>query len=246
MELVEDEILNNIEFINSNESSTFDYEFSIGIMGDINVGKTSITHYFYKGKPLVKTQNTIGFEFHYKYLTIKNKNIKIRLWDTAGQEAFRSYSLGLLRGVDAVVIVFSLTVPYDPELSKQLYDNWKNADKDKKEQIEKNITKAAFNQVRSWYRQFTQMSDVKDKTIYLLGNKVDDIEHRVIKKEDALKLAKELSLEYFETSAITGKNIYKIFSKLCQELIKKIERKNNIPEKKMKISSQKANKGGCC
>ena len=139
-----------------------------------------------------------------------------------------------------------MTVPYDPELSKQLYDNWKNADKDKKEQIEKNITKEAFNQVRSWYRQFTQMSDVKDKTIYLLGNKVDDIEHRVIKKEDALKLAKELSLEYFETSAITGKNIYKIFSKLCQELIKKIERKNNIPEKKMKISSQKANKGGCC
>lgn len=246
MELVEDEILNNSEFINSNESSTFDYEFSIGIMGDINVGKTSITHYFYKGKPLVKTQNTIGFEFHYKYLTIKNKNIKIRLWDTAGQEAFRSYSLGLLRGVDAVVIVFSLTVPYDPELSKQLYDNWKNADKDKKEQIEKNITKAAFNQVRSWYRQFTQMSDVKDKTIYLLGNKVDDIEHRVIKKEDALKLAKELSLEYFETSAITGKNIYKIFSKLCQELIKKIERKGGVSEKNIKVSSQKAKKDGCC
>ena len=139
-----------------------------------------------------------------------------------------------------------MTVPYDPELSKQLYDNWKNADKDKKEQIEKNITKAAFNQVRSWYRQFTQMSDVKDKTIYLLGNKVDDIEHRVIKKEDALKLAKELSLEYFETSAITGKNIYKIFSKLCQELIKKIERKGGVSEKKIKVSSQKAKKDGCC
>ena len=138
-----------------------------------------------------------------------------------------------------------MTVPYDPKESKPLYDNWKNADKDKKEQIEKNITEEAFNQVRSWYRQFTQMNDVKDKTIYLLGNKVDDIEHRVIKKEDALKLAKELSLVYFETSAITGKNIYKIFSKLCQELIKKIERKGGVSEKNIKVSSQKAQKDGC-
>ena len=75
-------------------------------MGDPHVGKTSITHYFYKGKPLINSQNTIGFEFHYKLMSIKKKNVKIRLWDTAGQEVYRSFSMGLLKGVNALLIVF--------------------------------------------------------------------------------------------------------------------------------------------
>ena len=45
-------------------------------MGDHYVGKTCITHYFYKGTPLIKPQNTIGYEFHYKLNSI---NLKVKL-----------------------------------------------------------------------------------------------------------------------------------------------------------------------
>ena len=194
-------------------------------MGDQNVGKTCITHYFYKGTPLIKPQNTIGYEFHYKLNSIKNNNIKVRLWDTAGQEVFRSLTMGVLKGVDAVLIVFSLTLPYNQEMDINLYYKWKNADNEEKENINENLTTEVFDNVRSWYNQFTQINNEKEKIIYLIGNKVDDVEHRIIKREDAINLAKELSLKYFETSAITGENIDKIFSQLCLELIAKCQKK---------------------
>ena len=88
IESVQKEILNNVHFFSDDNKditqNSFDYEFSIGLMGDVNVGKTSITHYFYKGTPLKDVKNTIGFEFHFKLMKIREKNIKIRLWDTAG------------------------------------------------------------------------------------------------------------------------------------------------------------------
>ena len=87
--LVEKEILNNSEFFTKEKIISCNYQFSIGLMGDQNVGKTCITHYFYKGTPLIKPQNTIGYEFHYKLYCIKNNNIKVRLWDTAGQEVLQ-------------------------------------------------------------------------------------------------------------------------------------------------------------
>ena len=73
IESVEKEILNNIQFLSDNNSRIYDYEFSIGLMGDSDVGKTSINHYFYKGKPLIGSQNTVGFEFHYKLMSIKQR-----------------------------------------------------------------------------------------------------------------------------------------------------------------------------
>ena len=94
----------------------------------------------------------------------------------------------------------------------------------------KKITKDTFNRVKSWYNQFSQFNNEKETIIYLIGNKLDDVEHRVIKKEDAINLAKELNLKYFETSAITGENINQIFSKMCLDLMNKksFKRRNTI------------------
>ena len=240
IESVEKEILNNVQFLSNDNSRIYDYEFSIGLMGDADVGKTSINHYFYKGKPLIRSQTTLGFEFHYKLLSIKKKNIKIRLWDTAGQEVYRSFSMGLLKGVNAVLIVFSLTHNFHPDFEgdKKKFEEWKNADKEKKAEIEENIKEEYFANVISWYNQFTQINNEKETLIYLVGNKVDDLENRVIKKEDAINLAKSLSLKYFETSAITGENINRLFSKLCLDLMATTQRNRstiNLNEEKNKL-----------
>ena len=232
IESVQKEILNNVHFFSDDNKditqNSFDYEFSIGLMGDVNVGKTSITHYFYKGTPLKEVKNTIGFEFHFKLMKIREKNIKIRLWDTAGEEAYRSYAMGLLRGVNAAVIVFSLAVQYDKDLEKDEEEEWKNADENKREEISEKIKRQTFNGVKSWYNQFSQFNDEKDKIIYLIGNKLDDVEHRVIKSKDALSFANELNIKYFETSAVTGEGINNIFSLLCYDLMDKFEKKKNI------------------
>jgi len=143
IESAQKEILNNINFFNDdNKDSTqnsFDYDFSIGLMGDMEVGKTSITHYFYKGTPLKYSQATVRFEYHYKLMKFKEKNIKIKLWDTTGKEIYRGLVMGLLRGVHAVMIVFSLAVYYDKVFGKDKEEEWKNSDEKKGKKLLKKL-----------------------------------------------------------------------------------------------------------
>ena len=118
-----------------------------------------------------------------------------------------------------------------------------------KKEFEENYKYNSFNCVKSWYRQYSQISDINEKTIYLIGNKVDDVENRVIKYEDALDLAEELKVKYFETSAMTGANINKIFVKLCTTLMEKVDRngtniRNNIIIDRQ--NNQNQNSAKCC
>ena len=202
----EDELLLNTKILNlGNDVNNLDYEFSIGLIGDVGVGKTYITNYFLNEKPLQNYTKKNEYEFNSKLISIKNKNIKIKLFDTLGQEAYKNFNISLLKNVDAILIIFSLT------------------------------QKDALNQAKVWYTQYTQMSDIKGKVIYLIGNKSDDEKNRVIKNEVAINLANELKVEYFETSAINGNNINKIFLKICLNLMEIFKVKGKNQEKKYRL-----------
>ena len=62
---------------------------------------------------------------------------------------------------------------------------------------------------------------------YLIGNKTDLVEQRVIKNEEGKKLAEEHNLPYIETSAKDGVNIEELFNKSLDKYI--------ISKKKKKI-----------
>lgn len=214
IELYEQEKINNMKLKDLPE--TPDYQFSVGLMGEPGVGKTNITHYFYKGKPCEEPEITIGFDFHFKLLTINDLFVEIRIYDTAGQEAYRSLTMGILRGVEGVAIVFSLSI-----ISTNYYKEWRNADKKRKDEIEEQYKEETFANVRSYYKQYSQIVNINEKILYLIGNKVDDVKNRVIKKKDALDLANELKVKYFETSAISGENINNVFKRLFLDLYNK-------------------------
>ena len=202
----EDEWLLNTKILSlGNNVNNLDYEFSIGLIGDVGVGKTYITNYFLNEKPLQNYIKKNQYEFNYKLISIKNKNIKIKLFDTLGQEVYKNFNISLLKNVDAILIIFSLT------------------------------QKDALNQAKVWYTQYTQISDIKGKVIYLIGNKSDDEKNRVIKNEDAINLANELKVEYFETSAVNGNNINKIFLKISLNLMEIFKAKGKNQEKKYRL-----------
>lgn len=52
---------------------------------------------------------TIGVEFGAKIVQIENKNIHLQIWDTAGQESFRSITRGYYRGAAAALLTFDIT-----------------------------------------------------------------------------------------------------------------------------------------
>ena len=202
----EKEILLNFQYMEKEikDINLIDLNYSVGLMGESDGGKTSIAHYFYTGEYLGKnTLSTIGLDYHFKYVSFKDKTIKITLWDTAGQEKFGSLSAGSLRGVQALLLVFSLT-PIMSTREKEKYDKAKGEEKSK---IQKDYTEKTFKTVKFWLEQFYSFNKQEEKIIFLIGNKCDDVENRIIKIKDAKKFAEEYNLEYFETSAKTGKNI---------------------------------------
>jgi len=192
-----------------------DFQFSMGLMGETNGGKTSIIHYFQTGEPFNSALPTIGLDYHYKYVSCKKKTIKITLWDTAGQERFRSMAVGSLRGIHALLLVFSLT-PIMNEKEQEEYNNSKGEDKKK---IKNDYIEKTFKTVGFWLEQFYQFNQQEKKIIYLIGNKNDDVKNRIIDTKDAKLFAKEHNLKYYETSAKTGKNIKNVFEKLTIELM---------------------------
>jgi small GTP-binding protein len=164
------------------------------LLGNSNIGKSSILYYYEHKKRNFYDTITIGVDKYETNVNITNKNnmkttIKVQIWDTAGQELYNSiislyykYSMGVL-------LVFDLT------------------------------NKKSFMDLSKWIKQILNNSDIKREHILLIGNKVDKLEDRVISFDDAHKFMRDNKLcGYIETSAHTGYNINFIFSKLVQEI----------------------------
>lgn len=88
----------------------FKYLFKVILIGDSNVGKSSImlrftTNRFRSGE----YEPTIGVEFGSKMVQLKDDKVKLQLWDTAGQESFRSITRSYYRSSIGAVLVFDLS-----------------------------------------------------------------------------------------------------------------------------------------
>ena len=87
-----------------------DFKFSIALIGESGAGKTSIGHFYDTGKCYdISPLTTISLENSYKFISIHSKTVKITLWDTAGQEKYRSLSKVIMNGSKIVVLVYDVT-----------------------------------------------------------------------------------------------------------------------------------------
>ena len=215
-----------------------DYKFSIGLMGDSSAGKTCIANYFYKGKIIVGSLSSIGIEHQSKDIKINKNIVRITLWDTAGQEKYNSIPTATLKKIQALLLVFSLTCTYDKA------ENCKKLVGKAKDEFINKCTKSLFDNLANIIKQFEDNNSNKERLIYLIGNKADDVENRIIRDEDAENFAKENNLQYYETSAYTGKNIDKVFDNLATDLIQIYPEKYET--KGTKLKSNKSKKKSCC
>jgi Ras-related protein Rab-1A len=78
-------------------------------IGDMAVGKTSITMRFVKEKFSDKYQATIGVAHALKKLSVINKEVTMSIWDTGGQEMFDFIRPHYYMGADGGLIVYDVT-----------------------------------------------------------------------------------------------------------------------------------------
>lgn len=91
------------------DSRSFDYLYKILLIGDSSVGKTSVLLRYIDGNFDPESRSTIGVDFKVATLDIGGKNVKLQLWDTAGQETFRTIVSSYYRGAHGVIFVYDIT-----------------------------------------------------------------------------------------------------------------------------------------
>ena len=140
--------------------------YKMTLLGDTGVGKTSLFKKLVKGIYEEKTISTIGIDkktLNFKINTSDGeKEAEITLYDTAGQEKFRSISVSYFRDSKGLVMVYDIT---------------------------RNET---FENLGDWLKDIIENLGQKENyLIILLGNKLDIVEENPDKREVEEKDAKE-------------------------------------------------------
>jgi len=84
-------------------------KLKIIVAGAKDVGKTSLIRRFVHGLFQTDTVGTIGVDFMTKRLTLNNQEIRLSLWDFAGEKKFRNMFPSYMAGASAAIILFDIT-----------------------------------------------------------------------------------------------------------------------------------------
>ena len=86
----------------------YDHLFKLLIIGESGVGKTCLLLRFTDDSFTANHLTTIGIDFKIKIINLENKLIKLQIWDTCGQEVYRSLISSFYRNSSLAMMVYSI------------------------------------------------------------------------------------------------------------------------------------------
>jgi Ras-related protein Rab-1A len=86
-----------------------DNVFKILLIGNTNSGKSALLVRFVDNKYSDSYISTIGVDFKTKTLNIDDNPIKLQMWDTAGQDRFRTITPSYYKGADGIILAYDIT-----------------------------------------------------------------------------------------------------------------------------------------
>ena len=98
-----------IEVLDSIKGDKFDFNFKIIVIGNSGVGKSCLTLKATKDIFQENFVSTMGFQFYSFHVKINQKVFKLQIWDTCGQEIYRSLITNFYRTAALAIIVYSVT-----------------------------------------------------------------------------------------------------------------------------------------
>ena len=162
--------------LNKLEPEIFGKQFKLVIIGNSHVGKTSLMLRYAENVFKDKHISTIGVDFKIVKVKVGDIYVKLQIWDTAGQDRFRTMSSTYYRGADGAIIVYDVT------------------------------SLESFNNVGRWLEDMNMYNRNVYKIIVgnkndNTSNQTLSTDTKVVSTQDAQKLAERLDLKLFETSA---------------------------------------------
>jgi len=89
--------------------SSYNYLMKFILIGDSGVGKSTLLFQFIEGKFKPGIEPTIGIEFGSKILEISGKTVRLQIWDSAGQENYRSITRAYYRNTICAFLVYDIS-----------------------------------------------------------------------------------------------------------------------------------------
>ena len=192
------------------------------LLGETGVGKTSIMHRFANKKYEDVKASTIGIDYETKIIKYKDESYRIQLFDTAGQEKYKSIIKGYYHIGKGFFVVFDLT------------------------------NENSLNSVHVWIKEIQEICEDPNPIIIILGNKNDLQNIRISDDIIKNKLENYKNKIYIETSAKENTNITHAFEQMIELLEKDNNLKseiNSFPLKKKNHKDGKKDKNKnkkCC
>jgi small GTP-binding protein len=177
-----------------------DFIFKICILGDIGTGKSSLLNRLCNNQFMLMYSSTIGVDFkiYHTYLEDHNVNIKLQIWDTAGQEKFLSIVRTYFRKMSGCIIVYDVT----------------------------NLR--SFNNLEKWidelYQNCSKIPIIAVAGNKIDLNKQREVESKQLKEWVSKQ---ENDIIYHEISVKNDENINSIFKDLTQQIYEKLVINNN-------------------
>ena len=208
----------------------------IVLLGETGVGKTSIiTRYIANSFSQVVMTST-GSSFFSKKIEInENKRVKLQIWDTAGQEKYRSLAKIFYQSASVAILVYDVTL------------------------------KRTFENLKEYWVGEIKANAPDDIILAIAANKSEDYINQEVNIQEAKDLAKSLNAIFVCTSAKLGNGIDDLFKMVAEKFIdpekniaESYMNKNEILEQQNKIKLEevrrkqqnyeknKAKKRKCC
>ena len=172
----------------------YDYHFlfKMIVIGDSGVGKSALLKKMTKGEYSETNESTIGVDFFSHYSELENeKVVKTQIWDTAGQEIFRSIVSNYYRNSSGIVLMCDVT------------------------------NEESFNNLEKWINDVKEYSNHDKDYICLLANKIDLVDKRTVTTEMLKSFADKHDMPFFELSVKENHNLESIFQKYVEYLYDK-------------------------
>ena len=215
--------------------TNFDLSFKLIVIGDSGVGKSCLTNNAVKNIFDESYNATVGFEFFTFNVKVNDKVVKLQIWDTCGQELYRSLITNFYRNSSLAIMVYAIN------------------------------SLESFSNIEMWLRELRTHSNPDAKVFLIGNKIDLENERKVTKEQGEKFCKENNINEFMESSAKTGVNAQNIFIKAAQTLYEdyiKYQQKaeqsggnvdntnmnyGQVQDNRKKIDNKpKKKQGGCC
>ena len=203
----------------------FIYFIKIILLGESGVGKTSLINVYFDNNFNNNEISTGSVKESFNTEKINNKIYKINIWDTMGQEKYRSLVKTFINESNIVIFVYDIT------------------------------RKKTFTELKYWVDKTKEELTNEKAIFGVAGNKIDLIENLEIDKNEGEKFAKSIGALFCETSAKENPKTFKSFIQellkkmdISDNSMQNEENfiQNDIVSFKLNKNKKKNNKKKCC